>query len=194
MPEFTTNYFDVNIPAWQELFTEASWPRSRAYRVVEVGSFEGRSARWIAENLLTPGSELYCIDPWVNPETYALFQRNIAELPNAEAVRPIRQRSDRALLDLAAQGLIAELVYIDGCHHAPDVLTDLVLAWQILRPGGFIICDDYLWEDAACDAGDIRNRPKLAIDAFTTIFGRHIKIPGKLPIRQVVLQKRLQPG
>ena len=195
MPEFTTDDFDKNIPAWEALFDAQKWPRNRRYRVVEIGSFEGRSTTWIARNLLTPGSTLHCIDPWGSEAVFERFKANIAELPNADAVQVIRQRSDKALMTLGAQGLVAEFVYIDGCHFAPDVLTDLVLAFQILRPGGLIICDDYLWEDAAFDHGDIRWRPKIAVDAFTTVFGARIKVPGRFPIRQVVIQKRLDaPG
>ena len=36
-------------------------------------------------------------------------------------------------------------VYVDGSHHARDVLQDAVLAWGLLRPGGYMIFDDYGW-------------------------------------------------
>ena len=38
-----------------------------------------------------------------------------------------------------------DLIYIDGSHTAADVLTDAVLAFQLLRVGGVMIFDDYLW-------------------------------------------------
>ena len=60
------------------------------------------------------------------------FSANIAECPTPG--RPgsgsVGQGADRA----AAQGLLPSS-FVDGCHFAPDVLTDLVLA-SILRPGG----------------------------------------------------------
>ena len=34
---------------------------------------------------------------------------------------------------------------MDGSHHARDVLQDAVLAWGLLRPGGYMIFDDYEW-------------------------------------------------
>ena len=36
-----------------------------------------------------------------------------------------------------------DLVYIDASHEAADVLADAVLAWPLLKPGGFLGFDDY---------------------------------------------------
>ena len=32
-------------------------------------------------------------------------------------------------------------MYIDGSHAARDVISDAVLAWALLRPGGVLIFD-----------------------------------------------------
>ena len=36
-----------------------------------------------------------------------------------------------------------DLIYIDASHYAPDVLSDAVLAFKLLKPGGILIFDDY---------------------------------------------------
>ena len=192
MPTFTEDhFFSKNIPDWERLFTPPFWRADQPRTVVEIGSTEGASAMWIVQNLLRhPESRLYCIDVWEREEQLRRFQANIAELPNASAVIPVKGRSEPALMQLRGQGVRADFVYVDGSHAAPDVLTDLVLSFGMLKRGGVIICDDYLWEDEARDGGDVLKRPKMAIDAFTTIFSRRIHMPGGFAARQSIIQKK----
>ena len=194
MPSYTEDYFSHHIPAWERLFAAGRWSGPRT--VVEIGSHEGRSAVWIAQNLLqNPGSRLYCIDIWDmegHPnaaERLERFKANIAELPNADAVTALKARSDAALPRLRAEGVRADFVYVDGSHQAPAVLSDLVLSFGLLRQGGMMICDDYLWTKVDGDPGDLLARPKIAIDAFTTIYARQINMPGGFPARQTIIQK-----
>ena len=55
---------------------------------------------------------------------------------------------------------------MDGSHAAPDVLTDAVMAFGLAKSGAVLLFDDYLWVDMP----GLLNRPKIAIDAFQTIF------------------------
>jgi len=73
-----------------------------------------------------------------------------------------------------------DLIYIDASHYAVDVLTDAVLSFKLLKGGGMMIFDDYLW------AGDenIVYYPKIAIDAFTNVFSNHLKLV-PAPITQI---------
>ena len=194
VPEFTQDYFSHHIPDWQRVFATAGWAGPRT--VVEIGSHEGRSAMWMAENLLAhPESRLYCIDTWdlegrpEGAERLQRFQANIAELPNRSAVIAMKARSEAALVQLRGQGVRADFVYVDGSHRAPEVLSDLVLSFGMLKRGGFMICDDYLWTAQGGDPGDLLSRPKLAIDAFTSIYARRIHMPGSYPVRQIIIQK-----
>lgn len=54
-----------------------------------------------------------------------------------------------------------DLVYVDGSHMCADVLFDALLAFELLRPGGVIVFDDYEWDryrhNPAC-------HPKRAVD------------------------------
>ena len=65
-----------------------------------------------------------------------------------------------------------DFIYIDGSHTAPDVLTDACMAWPLLKPMGLLVFDDYLWGNPR----DALHRPKIAIDAFTNIFGETAEI------------------
>ena len=60
-----------------------------------------------------------------------------------------------------------DLIYIDGSHHAPDVLADAVLSFPLLKIGGVMIFDDYLWH---LRGQDQLQCPKPAIDAFINIY------------------------
>jgi hypothetical protein len=96
---FTTDWFSHHIPNWK------SWlePLMSGQEVhcVEVGSWEGRSALWIAENVvnLHPRSNLWCVDVWsardekTGEVVYDRFRNNL--LPHIETgkVIPLRGSS-----------------------------------------------------------------------------------------------------
>ena len=79
---------------------------------------------------------------------------------------------------------------LDRSHMAKDVLVDAVLAWDLLKPGGYIIFDDYNWYGP-------RSRlvpnftPKLAVDAFVKIFDPYLELIHK--DYQLVVRKTMNP-
>jgi hypothetical protein len=46
--EFTFDWFSWSIEPWKQIFARLGAPS----RILEIGSFEGRSTVWMAENLL----------------------------------------------------------------------------------------------------------------------------------------------
>ena len=68
-----------------------------------------------------------------------------------------------------------DIVYVDGSHRACDVLMDGVLAWRLLKPGGVMIFDDYLWEPDFLPS----RRPQMAIDLFLEMFVDQYTLLGK---------------
>jgi len=77
---FTEDWFTNNIPTWNKVLGNL---RNKPVKFLEIGSFEGRSAVWALENILThKQSELYCIDHWLyegdkNKNVYNTFLKNI---------------------------------------------------------------------------------------------------------------------
>lgn len=65
-----------------------------------------------------------------------------------------------------------DFIYIDGSHTAKDVLTDACMAWPLLKQGGLMVFDDYMWGNPR----DILHRPKAAVDAFTNFFAEEVDI------------------
>ncbi len=139
---------------------------------LEIGSYEGRSARWLLENILThPASRIYCIDVFdrfteVMTEVKERFNHNIK--PYQDKVTVFMRFSQEALR--ADPNLFCpdffDFIYIDGCHEAYAVLEDAVLSFRVLKPGGLLVFDDYMLETF----GDPKRNPKLAIDAWLACF------------------------
>ena len=42
-----------------------------------------------------------------------------------------------------------DFIYVDGSHQAHDVLCDAILSFKLLRVGGIVCFDDYLWGRSA---------------------------------------------
>ena len=78
-----------------------------------------------------------------------------------------------------------DFIYIDGGHQGPDVLTDAVLSFRLLKVGGVIVFDDYLWQVGKKDLISI---PKLAIDSFVNIYSAKINI-FNAPLYQLYIKK-----
>ncbi len=60
-----------------------------------------------------------------------------------------------------------DFIYVDASHKAIDVLHDGVMSFQILKPGGSIIFDDYKWGPDQIE----KERPHEAIRACIKIWG-----------------------
>ena len=193
------DWFSNHIPAWDGILAQLK-PR----RVLEIGCYEGLSTTYIIEQCSAFGSlEVHCVDTWTGavdlpPETMAgvedRFDENI-RLAIGRAAAPvslqkIKRRSALALAAHIASGEARfDLIYIDGSHTAADVLIDAVLAFQLLRVGGVMIFDDYLWSMEPASSVDPLNMPKPAIDAFATIFLRKTRVLPGLPNAQCYVEK-----
>ena len=176
------DWFSHNIASWQEIFREAGAPRS----ILEIGAYEGRSTVWMAEHLLADGGEIVVVDHWRGSATHdpaempaveARFDANLEQLrrrvPAARLVK-VKAPSAQALPRLLADGRAGsfDFVYVDGSHEAPDVLTDAVLAYPLLRTGGLVAFDDYGWRRFA----DVNENPKAAVDAFANVFWKKLAL------------------
>jgi predicted O-methyltransferase YrrM len=129
--------------------------------ILEIGSFEGRSARFFLDTF--PHARITCIDTY-SPKRSAKFDHNVR--PHRRRVTKLAGRSAAMLDRLAARGHRFDVVYIDGDHGRAAVLADSVLAWPLLGVGGVLIWDDYLWE--ADQPSPMR--PQHAIDVFCQAF------------------------
>lgn len=161
-PTYTADWFTHNLP----LFLEHILPLAdRPTEILEIGSYEGRSTRWILDNL--PQARLTCLDPFDCPGREETFLRNT--LAHSDRVTLHAKPSRRVLHTLTGP---FDAAYVDGSHRSIDVLYDLAHTLPLLKPGGLLIADDYAWQGG----GGPTERPKLGIDAFLANFGDAIRI------------------
>lgn len=151
-------------PFWANALSAES---SSVREMLEIGAFEGRTTSFAAR--FFPNARITCVDPWVEyaemrdiQRAEESFRRNVAEF--GERIRPIRGYSHFVLPRLLEAGERFDIVFVDGSHAYADVVVDNQYAWRLLKPGGVLIWDDYLWRRAEYG----RLVPKLAIDQFLT--------------------------
>jgi predicted O-methyltransferase YrrM len=138
---------------------------------LEIGTLEGRSALWIMTQIFVdPTSRLTCVDPLYDAGTLERFQRNMERAGVSDRVNLIRKESREAAPDLKRDQF--DLIYVDGSHDYEDVLFDASLAMELLKVGGFLIFDDYLWKGPAVPHFPVRR----AVDEFLASQKNQIKI------------------
>ncbi len=185
----------------------ATWdalvPTYNPSKILEVGSYEGQSICHVIQLMgKVHPLEVDCIDTWAGGQEHAginmsdveqRFDHNVAiacnSVSNPVNVVKIKSHSFIGLTHLIAQKKLNyyDLIYIDGSHETPDVLADLVIAFRLLRVGGLMILDDYLW-GLGVDAQPLLN-PKLAIDSFLNCYQRKIQPHPFLPNYQLYCRK-----
>jgi len=176
---FTRDWFYWVPALWEKL--TPTLPARKNF--LEIGSFEGRSMVWTVENMLMDGGSIDCIDTFEGGEEYAdetlhtaetnfEYNRNLVE--QNFPMRGVYKHKGLAVNCLAKLMVKNthqyDFIYIDGSHTARDTLTDACMAFHLLKNGGLMVFDDYLWGDPK----DILHRPKLAIDAFINIFAEKV--------------------
>ena len=178
--DFQEDWFELIRAEWE---TKTAPLQGLRLRVLELGSFEGRSTTWILNNLMDhPSSRMTAVDTFAGgmehrePDSdgagngrYALpsleerFRRNVSRCEHAaNKLRVLKMSSDDALLQLRQEGCRFDFIYIDASHVAIDVLHDAVLSWRMLEEGGSLVFDDYSWQGYLEDCYN----PRIAIDSF----------------------------
>lgn len=203
--EFTNRWFDdAAKPYWEQIFAKFS-PR----KLLEIGSFEGASASYLIEKLADRHPiHITCVDSWGGGEEHRKGAPFEADMPVVEArflknTQLAAKRAKHAVkLDIRKGssddmlcGLIAEgqqgtydFIYVDGSHQSCDVICDAVLSFRLLREGGLIVFDDYLWRGAPANAGNPLRTPKLAIDSFVNLYFDRLQVLG-FPLYQLYARK-----
>jgi len=176
---FSFDWVSPHTAAWaRDLEDMKGKPQVRA---LEVGCFEGQSACWFLDNILThPTSRLVCVDPFAVPMASVLlryfearYDFNVAASGSAERVTKLIGQSQVVLRTL--QPASFDFIYVDGSHKIGDVLQDAVLAWTLLKPGGLVNFDDYALVDDLSE-GMLARAPGRAIDAFVSLLGSSASI------------------
>jgi len=162
---FCFDWFSPHIPLFQKHLAHL---RGKPCTIVEIGAHEGRSTTWMLENVLThEHARIIAIDVFVQPP----FWRNIEASDGLQKTQLLVGLSGEILRRLPLGS--ADFVYIDGSHGTPDVMEDAVLSFRLLKHGGIMAFDDYLWNDPKWGR---EGYPKPAIDAFLDAFKARLEV------------------
>lgn len=177
---FTVNYAAQHTQYWLESLSHLR--NKPNVRFLEVGSLEGGSAIWFLENILThPTATITCIDPFLRAGSEARFDHNVRLSAGGSKLIKVKGRSESVMPTLEQAAY--DLIYIDGNHHAVNVMMDAVAGWRLLKDGGIMIFDDYLWRPDLPPTA----RPQLAIDLFLSAMNSGLTVLHK--DYQVIVRK-----
>ncbi|KAG1855675.1 glycosyltransferase family 8 protein [Suillus subalutaceus] len=193
-PQLLIYWFTYHIPSWKSLFPLVTSPEPR---ILEIGSWEGRSAVFLLTTLCAQGGEMVCIDHFDLMRTPAGRERHHKLSQNLQRTgRPFRilpQFSVPALYALLEEEIVRDAsagfdwVYVDGSHRADDTLLDAELAWRLARKGCIFILDDYNWPEQPVESV---HHPRRGIDAFLALHaGEYEHLSKTAEQYQMILRK-----
>jgi predicted O-methyltransferase YrrM len=132
----------------------------RPDRILELGTFTAYSTLCLAEGL-TPTGQLFTIEH--NDELEDLILRNLSLSPLADKIHLV--------IDDAIQWLAQhhpsqpyDLVFIDADKRQYTAYLDAVL--PLVRPGGWILADNTLWDGHIIEEAYDKDKQTLALRAF----------------------------
>ena len=130
----------------------------RPQTILEVGTFSGYSAISMAEGLPDNG-HLYTFE--INDEMEDFTRPWIEGSPVADKIEFI---IGDALTEAPKLGITFDMAFIDGDKRTYRDCYEMVLS--ILRPGGFILADNTLWDGHVVDHAYDNDRQTQGIETF----------------------------
>ena len=157
-------------------------------RILELGTFTGYSALCLAEGLREDG-RLVSLEH--NDELEDMIRRNLS-------LSPLGERIDLVIGDacewLAAQTTdqLYDLVFIDADKREYSAYLDAVL--PLVRPGGWILADNTLWDGHIVEAAYDKDKQTIALRAFNQQVAQDRRLEKViLPIRDGLTIIRVKP-
>tara|TARA_Y100001968_G_C19424302_1_gene753475 strand:+ start:1402 stop:2145 length:744 start_codon:yes stop_codon:yes gene_type:complete len=179
-------------------------------RYLEIGSFQGLSLGMFSslafDHEFNDPMHITCVDSWEGGDEHKVSKTDFLGveqcfdkisqicineiLPDDSKIEKLKSPSKHALSSISYRSEYYDLVLVDAGHKAKEVLSDLILAWDLLRTGGILIVDDYTWHPKHLDNHDsLINSPKLGVDSFLNCFSDEIILVSGQPLFQLYLKK-----
>lgn len=177
---FPDSLYQVDTQGWnsQHPYLSRAIDVARPKIIVEIGVWKGGSTLFMAEHLrrleldavvIAVDTWLGSWDHWINPTWRAQlsflngypnffykFRNNVKSLKLENYVVPFPLDSLNASETLKFLQIQPDIVHIDAGHDYRAVKADIESWWPLLKPGGFLIGDDYhreVWP-GVCQAFD----------------------------------------
>lgn len=160
----------------------------RPRNILEVGTFSGYSAICMAEGL-GDGGRLYTFE--INDEMED-FTRPWIE--GSAVAGKIDFRIGDAITEAPKLGVTFDMVFIDGDKRT--YVETYEMALSVLRPGGFILADNTLWDGHVVDANYDHDGQTLGIRKFNDYVAEDPRVEVvMLPLRDglTVMREKASP-
>lgn len=148
----------------------------RPERILEVGTFSGYSAICMAEGL-GDGGMVYTYE--IDDELEDFTRPWIEGSPVADKIRFI---IGDAVKEAPRLGVEFDMVFLDGDKRT--YIEAYEMALKVLRPGGFILADNTLWDGHVLEKPRPSDRQTAGIEAFND----HVAADGR--VEKVILPLR----
>ena len=167
------NFFDKNI------------------NILEIGTYEGGCAIYFLKYLKK--SSLQVVDTWSGEFSKGTLDKNINfnTVENNFDYNTVNFKSRIKKYKGSSQDFFNQrkkddenfdLIFVDGSHHYNDVINDANESWLVLKKGGIMIFDDFLWDAFA------ENSPIRAINEFYQKNKNEIKL--HFIYHQLIIEKK----
>lgn len=185
------DWFSPSIPRWRELFRRTGLDAGRQLQILEIGSFEGNSSTFLLDTFLH--STLTCVDTWGGLDEHEAIKYQTRKVEDSFDFNTARYRDRLIKFKGTSEAFFAQtdvsketydLIYVDGSHYFDDVLIDAVRCFSMLKVGGLMIFDDYLWTGFK----RIEANPIIAINLFLKAKKKYLRVIEAGP--QVIVVKR----
>jgi len=165
-------------------FNKTHMVRDEPYKILEIGTYCGTSLIKIVQ--MIPNSAGFGIDAWKNYEENELlsrieetgiaksFLKNVHIAGLEKRVCGICQDSTIALINMLKYNDGYDFIYVDGSHKLLDCYTDLILSWRLLKSGGIMGIDDYLWNNQ-----DLLGSPFESVNHFLKKYENEMNVLAK---------------
>lgn len=130
----------------------------RPRNILEVGTFSGYSAICMAEGL-EEGGMVYTFE--INDEQEDFTRPWIEQSPVSDRIRFI---IGDAIAEAPKLGIMFDMAFIDGDKRTYRETYEMALS--VLRPGGFILADNTLWDGHVVDSMYDRDPQTRGIENF----------------------------
>lgn len=148
----------------------------RPVSVLEIGTFSGYSAIAMAEGL-PEGGRLYTFE--INDEMEDFTRPWIEGSPVADRIAFI---IGDAIKEAPLLGITFDMAFIDGDKRNYRECYEMVL--RILRPGGFIVADNTLWDGHVVDHAYDHDQQTQGIEDFNDFIAQDTRVEKvMLPLR-----------
>ncbi len=176
------DWFTDSIPTWLRAIECTDLKTKNKINCLEIGSWQGLSAFFILNEL--KNSDLVCVDTWEGADEHKdesmttfrvlkdvedTFDHNLKKF--ISRITKYKGTSSSYYEKNLSQNKF-NLIYVDGSHHADDVIIDALRCFEMLCEGGLLIFDDYLWKYYDKDI----DNPAGAINKFLKIKKHQVKI------------------